>query len=296
MSKVLKWGYLILAPAISSMILPAPAWAQGEPIAQSQAGVDGARTDPVSGLAAADLFDLAEPASLVVVAEVRRVSELREERAGAAQPGWARLYVEARTRSLLSGSAPVGEELRYLVDVRRDERGRVPRLKGRTVILFADPVPGRPDELKLVAPDAQLPADEATVAQVRRVLTELMAADAAPVVSGVRDALNVPGNLAGESETQIFLTTTDGSAATISVVRRPGADPRWSLSVGELVGAGSGPPAHGSLAWYRLACALPRELPEGANLSPDAATRAQAAADYALVLRDLGPCERRRTF
>ena len=47
-----------------------------------------------------------------------------------------------------------------------------------------------------------------------------------------------------------------------------------------------------SLLWYRLACGLPRTLPEAATaeLEPEAA--AAARADYAYVLERLGACTR----
>ncbi|MGJ3629468.1 hypothetical protein AB5I41_26240 [Sphingomonas sp. MMS24-JH45] len=44
----------------------------------------------------------------------------------------------------------------------------------------------------------------------RRIATEATAADAPPVVTGVRSAFHVPGSLPGEGETQIFLSTREG--------------------------------------------------------------------------------------
>ena len=108
----------------------------------------------------------------------------------------------------------------------------------------------------------------------------------------MRDALAVPGTLVGESETQIFLATEGGDPVSLTIVRRPGMEPVWGVSYSEIVDQAARPPAHGTLAWYRLACFLPAQLPRGANLSQDPASRARAVEDYAFVLQQLGPCPR----
>jgi hypothetical protein len=249
---------------------------------------------PSSGpaLTYADLADLADTADLVVHVQVAKQITLPAERAANVAPGYARLYVEAKTKALLAGKAPLGESVRYLVDVPLDAKGNVPKLKKREFLLFARAVPGRPGELQLTGPTAQIPYAEAVAAHLRPILTELAAPDAAPAVTGVRDALAVPGTLVGESETQIFLATESGDPVSLTIVRRPGMDPVWGVSYSEIVDQAARPPQQGTLAWYRLACFLPPQLPRGANLSQDAASRARAAEDYAFVLRQLGPCPR----
>lgn len=257
-----------------------------------------AATAPVSAPAApvasyADLADLADSSRLVLRAEVRRVSRVEAERAPGVRAGWGRFYVEARTRALLTGETPLGEALRYLVDMPLDAKGRPPELKRRQVLLFGRAVPGRPGELQLATPDAQIVWDEKLEAGVRAVLTELAAPDVPARITGVREAIHVPGTLAGEGETQIFLSTADDSAAAITVQHRPGVQPAWGASFSELVGIGA-PPARDTLAWYRLACFLPNALPRAANLSETPAARMQAEADYRMVLGELGPCGRLR--
>lgn len=242
----------------------------------------------------ADLADLADPAGLVVRAQVRKVAELEPERARGVRPGWARLYIEARTEAVLGGRSALGEVVRYLVDVPRDARGKVPKLGKRSVILFAKPVSGRPDELQLVAPDAQVLWDPGLEARVRSLLAELYAADAPQRVTGLREAIHVPGALAGEGETQLFLATANGEPAAIAVARTPGSPPRWSVSFSEVVESGAPPPARDTLAWYRLTCFLPAQLPAAANLSSGPENRQAAARDYRFVLEQLGPCPRLR--
>ena len=108
----------------------------------------------------------------------------------------------------------------------------------------------------------------------------------------MREAIFVAGNLAGEGETQIFLATANNSAAAMIVNRRPGAAAVWSVSFSEVVDAAGTVPARDTLAWYRLACFLPPELPRAANLSGSRSDKLQAEADYRLAIGRLGECPR----
>lgn len=240
----------------------------------------------------ADLADLADRSEMVIRAQIRRQATVEPERAPGLEPGQARLYIEARTQALVAGRAAVGEELAYLVDVPLDERGRVPKLKDREVLLFADRVPGRPGSIQLTAKNGQLDYSPALEERLRPILTEFAQADVPPVITGVADALAVRGTLAGESETQIFLSTDDRSPVSITVLRRPGQDPVWGVSWGEIIDSSARAPQPQTLRWYRLACALPARLPSSANLARDAEARHLAEADYSFVVQQLGPCER----
>lgn len=240
----------------------------------------------------ADFADLADHAQLVLRAKIRKQAEVEPERAPGLKPGWARLYVEASPELALAGALPAAEKLRYLVDVKRLANGKAPRLKGETVLLFGRAVPGRPGEIQLVNARSQLRADPSVEARLVPILREFAAADAPPAVTGIRDALWVPGTLAGESETQIFLATESEAPALLSVVRRPGQPPVWSVSWSELVDQGGQAPARETISWYRLACALPPVLPQRAYLSRDPGVRARTAGDYRFVMEALGPCAR----
>lgn len=250
--------------------------------------------NPVSVLTYADLADLAGPAAVVVKAQVRKIAAVEPQRAAGLRNGWARLYIEARTEAVLGGHTALGEAVRYLVDVPLDARGKVPKLGKRSVILFARPVEGRPGELQLVAPDAQLLWDPALEARVRAILAEFYAPGAPHGITGLREAIHVAGALAGEGETQFFLTTTTGDPAAITVSRTPESAPRWSVSFSELVETGTPPPARETLTWYRLACFLPGQLPAGANLSSTPEDQQIAEGDYGFVIEQLGPCPRLR--
>jgi hypothetical protein len=253
---------------------------------------------PAPAATYADLADLADSAPLVVRAQVRKQVRVEPERSVGVRPGWARFYFEAKTISLLAGNSLIGESLHYLGDLPLDARGKVASLSKQHVLLFAGIGPARAPadratELRLVSPDAQLPWDPVSEARLRAILPELLAASPPPRITGVREAINVTGDLAGQSETQIFLAARDNGAAAISVTRRPGAPPTWGVSFSEAAEGGSAPPRE-TLRWYRLACFLPPALPRGTNLSESLGEKAQADADYRLVMGQLGPCPRLR--
>ncbi len=92
------------------------------------AGESAVPAPALPALSYADLADLADHAPLVLRAQVRSVAVVEPARAPGLRPGWARLYIEARTAALLAGPAFAGDSLRYLADVPLDARGKVPKL------------------------------------------------------------------------------------------------------------------------------------------------------------------------
>lgn len=281
--KAPKRGYAATlgAALLSAGLFAAPVHAKAPP-------------EAVPLLSYADFADLADHAPAVLRAQVRKVAVVEPARATGLRPGWARLYVEARTIALLAGAPLTGDSLRYLADVPLTANGKVPKLAKKDVLLFARTVAGRPGELQLVAPDAQVLWSAQGEARLRGVLGELLAAGAPGRIRKVQEAIHVPGNLAGEGETQMFLATEDGEPASITVLHAPGQPSRWSVSFSEVVDSSAAPPAAETLAWYRLACFLPRMLEPAANVSATEADRAQAVADYGWVLAQLGTCGRTR--
>ena len=253
---------------------------------------------PAPTVTYADLADLADSSQLVLRAQVRKQARIEPARTSGVRPGWGRFYFEARTVALLSGEGVVGETLHYLADLPLDAKGKPASLVKKQVLLFAaaspaGPSPAKASELRLVTPDAQQLWDPQSETRLRAILTELLAPNAPPRIAGVREAINVAGELAGQSETQIFLSAANSGAAALSVTRRPGAAPAWGVSFSE-VAEGGKPPPRETLRWYRLACFLPQQLPRGTNLSGSPEEREQAEADYRLILADLGACERLR--
>jgi hypothetical protein len=242
----------------------------------------------------ADLADRVLIAPVAVIATISDTIRLKPERAPGVAPGHARLYVEATADTLIRGAGGISPNLSYLVDVPLDAKGKAPKLKDSQVLLLARPVAGKPGELQLVAPDAQLPLTPEVEHQVRAILTEALRPDAPPPITGITGAFHVDGTIPGEGETQIFLSTREHRPISLSVLSRPGQQRQWSVALGEIVDQAAKAPPKDSLLWYRLACGLPRELPAEATADLGEAPAQDARSDYGFVLEQLGPCTRNR--
>lgn len=273
--------------ALAGLVL-VPGAGHAQPIAGSPVAVE---NDPTY----ADLATFSDAADLVIRTKIRRQTTLKPDRAPNLAPGFARLYIQADTIALIAGRTGVGPSQSFLVDVPLDTKGKVPKLKKREFVVFADSVAGRPGEVQLVAPGAMLAYTAPLDARLRPILSELYAApaDVPPRITGISDALAVAGTLTGESETQVFLATENRAPVSLTILRRPGQRVQWGVSWGEIIDSSARPPAPETLRWYRLACALPAQLPSSANLARDPAERRLAASDYAYVISQLGACTRR---
>lgn len=285
---------LAFCVALAVMTSAAPALAQTSSFATN--GPASASPENLAARATyVDLVTMADRSALVVRAQIRRQTQVKPERAPGLARGFARLYIEADTVALIAGNSVLGESLVYLVDVPLTEKGKAPKLKNRDMLLFAQESgrgPKGETQLQLASQYAQLAYSPALEQRLRAILTSLVAADAPPIITGISDALAVPGTLVGESETQVFLTTQDRSPVSMTVLRRPGQPPAWGVSWGEIIDSSARAPRFETLSWYRLACALPETLPSSANLARDPAARRLAASDYAYIISTLGPCAR----
>jgi hypothetical protein len=250
---------------------------------------------PPAPLTYADLADLALAAPIAVHLRIRDADALAADEAPNLPAGRRRFLVRADVVTLIRGAGGLPAEVSYLVDLANDSRGRAARLRDRDeVLVLASRVPNRPAELRLVAPDAQLPYVPGTAERLRAILRESSAADAAPRLTGIGRAFHVDGTLPGEGETQIFLQAAGDRPISLNILRRPGEQPRWSVALSEIVDEAAAPPAPETLLWYRLACTLPPLLPPQ-SLSEAGPEEAQAIqADYRLVIEGLGPCARTR--
>jgi hypothetical protein len=173
-----------------------------------------------------------------------------------------------------------------------DSKGKLPNLRKLRVLVYGRPVPRTSSQIQLTGPDSQRPWTAALDALSRRIATEALAPDAPPVVTGVGNAFHVPGSLPGEGETQIFLMTRDNRPVSLSILRRPGEQPSWAVSLTEIVDESATPPQRDTLLWYRLACSLPAQLPGAAIEKITPSDAANAIRDYDFVLQSLGPCTR----
>ena len=245
------------------------------------------RTAParVPGYAALARLTLETP--VIVRATVARAERLGKTDAPDVAPGRAHLLVAASIDAALHAPAAIAAGVSYLVEVSLDARGKPPALKGTELLLFLRPTPVA-GQYVLASPHAQLAAVAATEATVRAVLAE-DAGGAVPVITGVGQAFHVPGTVAGEAESQFFLTTRSGKPVSLVVLSRPGEAQRVTLALGDVIDAAASEVKRDTLLWYRLACFLPRSLPGGVG----ADHLPELAADYGFVLTTLGPCDTR---
>jgi hypothetical protein len=239
----------------------------------------------------ADVADLAVDSTTILDARIRRSTPVPPAQAIGIPPHLVRLYVEADLNSVLYGRDPVARRIGYLVDQPRLANGRAPRLNRQRVLLFARGVTTA-NRIQLINPGAQLLWDAGREATARTIVAELAGGSAPPRITGISQAFHVPGTVAGESETQIFLSTTGGEPVSLSILRRPGEQPVWAVAFGEIVDESARIPSRRTLGWYRLACGLPPSLPAPSLTSLSASETRMAAQDYAVVLRSLGPCDR----
>lgn len=239
----------------------------------------------------ADVADLFAGAPIAVRAKITSATRLK----GPATPSGAlRFYVEANVVSLIRAPQAVPPKLVWLVDMMPDSRGKIAKLAKADVLIAALPVAGRPGEIRLAARDAQLFWSPALETRVRSVISRVAAPDAPPAITGIASAFHTAGTVTGEGETQIFLSTVTQAPISISVLTRPGQPKRWAFALGEIVDESAAPPVPDTLAWYRLACFLPRALPDAAVGELPASDAEAARTDYGFVVEALGACPRTR--
>ncbi|WP_260581364.1 hypothetical protein [Sphingopyxis sp. PET50] len=256
---------------------------------------------PASPYSYADVADLATAAPMAIHARIASATALKPERAPGLAAGHSRFYVEADVVGLIRGAGPLAARITYLVDLPLGANGKPVKLKKKQpVLLFARPVAGAAagtnstNSVRLVAPDAQLPWDPATEARLRAILTELVKPGAPPAITGFDNGFHVPGSLPGEGETQLFFNTATGEPMSLTILTAADGSRRWAAAFGEIVDGSAAVPARDTLAWYRLACGLPRQLTLDRLAGTPPEDRRKAASDYGVVLGALGDCTRTR--
>lgn len=240
----------------------------------------------------ADIADLALASTVVAQVKIRKMSRLPSKLAQGVAPGRERHLVSADVLALIRAPAALAKRVSYIIDLPTDSRGRLLVSKKGEVVVFAQP--GRPGELRLVTPDAQIGYSLELGQMVRAILTEAARTDAPPKVTGIASAFHAPGNLTSEGETQIFLQAEGNRQISLNVRRRAGEAPRWFAAVSDTVDENALPPRRNTILWYRLACFLPRELPGEMLSGLDEQGAAATAADYRLIMEGLGTCQRAR--
>lgn len=237
-----------------------------------------------------DVADAVTRAPIVALITISKASRLRDELAPGLTATDARFLITAKVNGLLRGEGGLPAQIEYIVDVPLDGANRPPKLKKQRMIVAATPVAGKPGAVRLVSRNAHIPLTPDAEAKARAILTELVSPNAAPPITGVGNAFHVRGSIPGESESQIFLKTVDGSPISLSVLRRPGEQTRWAVSLSEMVDDTAAPPRPETLLWYRLACSLPESLPDSSVALLDQEDSTAANQDYQFIKESLGPC------
>jgi hypothetical protein len=247
-----------------------------------------------SALAYADVADLATSAPFTLEARIRKATKITGPAAVGTLLTHQRFLIEADVTALIRGPGTLPPRIAYLYDAPRDAKGRVPKLVKTQVILFAEPVRGRANQVQLIAPDAQIPAVAEDSRRARSILADATSPDSPPAITGIGSAFHVAGMLKGEGETQIFLASEDGRPLSFNIVRAVGRSPSWSVSIGEIVDAAAPQPQRDTFLWYRLACFVPARLPPASIADASDEDAQLIAADYQLVVSGLGACQRLR--
>lgn len=246
---------------------------------------------PASALAQlswTDWADLALAAPAVLAADIRDIDRPDRRAAPDVPAGEVRALVQGSVRTVLKAPAVFPAGAAWLWQGPADARGRPPFVKASPVLLFATPLAGgsKPEvqALRLISGQGQQPWSAEREALVRTILREAKAGGA-PMVTGVTDAARTAGDVEGQSESQIFLSTEAGAPLTMIVRRLAGAAPLLLVASGELVSTAV-PVERETLLWRALACGLPVALPT--RLAGDALLE----ADYQFALSTLGACGR----
>ena len=251
---------------------------------------------PAQGSTYADIADLVVISPVILDAQIRKVTKLPDTQAIGVPANIQRVLVDATVSSLIRGNDGFAGSARFLLDIPRDAKGKIPKLQKQRYFLLGSKVAGSPGVLKLSRPDALVEWSAENDATLRSITQEAVQIEAPQAISGISGAFHTQGTVIGEGETQIFLRTAGGQPISISVLSRPGQTRRWAVSTGDVIDESAIAPARNTLLWYRFACSLPRALDATLVESGEARDIANAQADYRFVLDSLGPCGRTRAM
>jgi hypothetical protein len=246
------------------------------------------------GTSYADIADLVVMAPLILDVQVKKVTQLPPTQTVGVPTNIQRVLVEADVLALIRGSDGFAAKSRFLLDLPRDAKNKVPKITKRRFFVLGSKVAGKPGDVRLARPDSLIDWSASNDATLRAVTQEAVQINAPQAIAGVTSAFHSSGTVLGEGETQIFLRTAGGEPISINVLSRPGQAKKWAVSTGDLIDENAGAPPKNTLLWYRLACGLPRTLDPKLVESSAAEDVGKAQADYRFVIDALGPCGRQR--
>ncbi len=242
----------------------------------------------------ADIADLVVISPLIVDATIRKATKIPAEQAIGVPANLQRMLIEADISALVRGNEGIAGQVRFLLDVPKDAKGKIPKLKKQRYFLLGNKAAGLPGTIRLSRPDAVVEYSASNDAMLRAITKEAVIIDAPQPIIGLTSAFHSPGTIIGEGETQIFVEAKGNQIYSLSVFSQPGSPKRWAVSTGEVIDESATAPIKNSLLWYRLACGLPQTLDAKLVETPEADSTAKAQADYRFILASLGPCDRTR--
>jgi hypothetical protein len=249
---------------------------------------------PAANSSYADVADLVTISPLILDAQVRKATKVPAEQAIGVAANTQRMVIDADVLALLRGDGGFAGQVRFLLDVPKDAKGKLPKLKKMRYFLLGSKVDGKPGMIRLARADALIEYSPANDAMVRAITKEVVVIDAPQPIIGLTSAFHSPGTVIGEGETQIFVEAKKNQIFSLSVFSSPGATKRWAVSTGEVIDESATAPDRNTLLWYRLACGLPRALDAKLVETTDGDNVKRAQADYAFMIGSLGACDRTR--
>lgn len=242
----------------------------------------------------ADIADLVVISPLIVDATIKTATKIPVEQAIGVPANLQRMLIVADVSALVRGNDGIAGQVRFLLDVPKDAKGKIPKLKKQRYFLLGSKAAGLPGTVRLSRPDALVEYSIGNDAMLRAITKEAVVIDAPQPIIGLTSAFHSAGTILGEGETQIFVEAKGNQIYSLSVFSQPGAPKRWAVSTGEVIDESASAPAKNTLLWYRLACGLPQALDAKLVESPEADSPSKAQADYRFILSSLGPCDRTR--
>ena len=241
-----------------------------------------------------DIADLVVISPLIIDVTVRKAAKVTPEQAMGVPISMQRMLIEGDVMALIRGEGGIAERVRFVLDVPKDAKSKVPKLKKQRLFLFGSTVAGRTGDIRLSRPNALASFSPTNDALVRRITQEAVLIDAPQRIIGVASAFHSAGTVLGEGETQIFLKTEKDQPVSLTVLSRPNQQKQWAVSTAEVIDSSATAPERFTLLWYRLACGLPPSLPTDRIEAARDQDAARAQADYKFVIDALGPCGRKR--
>ena len=242
----------------------------------------------------ADIADLVVISPLIVDATVKKATKIPAEQAIGVPANLQRMLIIADVLALVRGNDGIAGQVRFLLDVPKDAKGKTAKLQKRRYFLLGSKAAGLAGTIRLSRPDAVIEWSAANDAMLRAITKEAVVIGAPQPIIGVTSAFHSPGTIIGEGETQIFVEAKGNQIYSLSVFSQPGSARRWAVSTGEVIDESASAPVENSLLWYRLACGLPQMLNAKLIETNEGESTEKTQDDYRFIVMSLGPCDRTR--